>query len=53
MDQMPYTKARKLVLHQVACLNGYDPASLQLCVTRPGFIEGIAAPKASPDISQT
>ena len=41
MNQMPYTEARKLVEHPVACIDCHDPASMQLRVTRPGFLEGI------------
>ncbi len=47
MNQMPYTEARKLVSHPIACIDCHDPANLQLRVTRPGFIEGIRALRAS------
>jgi nitrite reductase (cytochrome c-552) len=47
MNQMPYAEARKLVSHPVTCLDCHDPNSMQLRVTRPGFIEGIRALKAS------
>ena len=47
MNQMPYTEARKLVSHPIACIDCHDPASMQLRVTRPGFIEGIRALRAS------
>ena len=47
MNQMPYTEARKLVSHPIACTDCHDPASMQLRVTRPGFIEGIRALKSS------
>ncbi len=50
MNQMPYTEARKLVSHPIACIDCHDPASMQLRVTRPGFIEGIRALKASQGI---
>ncbi len=46
MNQMPYAEARKLVNHPVACIDCHDPATMQLRVTRPGFIEGIRAYKA-------
>jgi nitrite reductase (cytochrome c-552) len=46
MNQMPYAEARKIVTHPVACIDCHDPATLQLRVTRPGFIEGIRAYKA-------
>ena len=41
-NQMPYAEARKLVTHPVACIDCHDPSTMQLRVTRPGFIEGIA-----------
>ena len=47
MNRMPYTEARKLVSHPVACLDCHDPQTMQLRVTRPGFIEGIRTVKAS------
>ena len=47
MNQMPYAEARKLVTHPVACIDCHDPQTMQLRVTRPGFIEGIRAFKAS------
>ncbi len=50
MNQMPYTEARKLVEHPVACIDCHDPASMQLRVTRPAFMEGIRALKASQGI---
>ena len=43
MNQMPYSEARKLVNHPVACIDCHDPTTMQLRVTRPGFIEGIRA----------
>ncbi len=46
MNQMPYAEARKLVNHPVACIDCHDPSTMQLRVTRPGFIEGIRAYKA-------
>ena len=53
MNQMPYTEARKLVSHPIACIDCHDPASMQLRVTRPGFIEGIRALRASQGIRTT
>ncbi len=40
---MPYGEARKLVEHPVSCLDCHDPNSMQLRVTRPGFLNGIQA----------
>jgi nitrite reductase (cytochrome c-552) len=47
MNQMPYAEARKLVSHAVTCLDCHDSSTMQLRVTRPGFIEGIRALKAA------
>jgi nitrite reductase (cytochrome c-552) len=47
MNQMPYAEARKQVSHPITCIDCHDPSTMQLRVTRPGFIEGIAALKAS------
>jgi nitrite reductase (cytochrome c-552) len=45
MNQMPYMEARKLVTHPVACIDCHDPQTMQLRVTRPGFLEGIRVVK--------
>lgn len=50
MNQMPYAEARKLVVHPVACIDCHDPATMGLRVTRPGFLEGIRALKASQGV---
>lgn len=50
MNQMPYAEARKLVSHPIACIDCHDPNTMQLRVTRPAFIEGIRAYKASEGI---
>jgi nitrite reductase (cytochrome c-552) len=47
MNQMPYVEARKHVAHPVTCIDCHDPATMQLRVTRPGFLEGIRAVKAA------
>jgi nitrite reductase (cytochrome c-552) len=46
----PYADARKLVTHPIACIDCHDPATMQLRVTRPGFLEGIRAWKASQGV---
>jgi nitrite reductase (cytochrome c-552) len=38
---MPLADARKLVEHPVACIDCHDPQTMQLRVTRPGFMNGI------------
>ena len=40
---MPLSEARKLVTHPIACLDCHNPESMQLRVTRPAFLNGIAA----------
>ncbi len=40
---MPYEESTKLVQHPVACLDCHDPQTMDLRVTRPGFLTGIAA----------
>ncbi|WP_426735901.1 ammonia-forming cytochrome c nitrite reductase subunit c552 [Myxococcus faecalis] len=50
MNQLPFAEARKLVDHPVSCIDCHDPTTMQLRVTRPGFIEGIAALKASQGV---
>ncbi len=40
---MDYKDARKLVEHPVTCGDCHDPQSMALRVTRPGFMNGIAA----------
>ncbi|MBI4396567.1 MAG: ammonia-forming cytochrome c nitrite reductase subunit c552 [Elusimicrobia bacterium] len=49
MNQMPYSEARKLVAHPVACIDCHDPQTMQLRVTRPGFLEGIHTLALSSD----
>ena len=50
VSAMPWEQARKLVEHPVACIDCHDPATMQLRVTRPGFLRGIAAYKASQGV---
>jgi nitrite reductase (cytochrome c-552) len=49
INHMPYFDARKLVQHPVACIDCHDPATMQLRVTRPGFILGMRALKNDPN----
>ena len=51
MNQMSYAEARKLVAHPVACIDCHDPETMALRVTRPGFMEGIRALKASQGVA--
>ena len=50
MNKMSYADARKLVNHAIACIDCHDPETMALRVTRPGFIEGIRALKASEGV---
>ena len=50
MNRLPYAEARELVSHPVSCIDCHDPRTMALRVTRPGFLEGIAALKASHGI---
>jgi nitrite reductase (cytochrome c-552) len=47
MNQMTYQEARTKVEHPVACIDCHDPTTMQLRVTRPGFLEGITKIKAA------
>jgi len=47
MNRMPYPEARKQVTHPVSCIDCHDPKTMQLRVTRPGFLEGIRTVKAA------
>ena len=46
-NQMPYTEARPSFTHPIACIDCHDPETMALRVTRPGFLEGVKAWKAS------
>jgi nitrite reductase (cytochrome c-552) len=50
VNHMPYMEARKLVTHSVACIDCHDPKTMALRITRPAFIEGMRALKASQGI---
>jgi nitrite reductase (cytochrome c-552) len=38
---MPWQEARPMVSHPVSCIDCHDPQSMQLRVTRPGFLNGV------------
>lgn len=50
LNPMPFHEARKHVEHPVACIDCHDPVSMQLRVTRPGFLEGIRSFKQTQGI---
>ncbi|MEX0879486.1 MAG: ammonia-forming cytochrome c nitrite reductase subunit c552 [Thermoanaerobaculia bacterium] len=49
-NRMPYAEARKSFTHPIACIDCHDPETMALRVTRPGFLEGIRALKASQGV---
>ena len=50
INQLPYFEARKVVAHPVACIDCHDSQTMQLRVTRPAFIEGLRAYKATTGV---
>jgi nitrite reductase (cytochrome c-552) len=51
LNPMPYFEARKFAgNHPVACIDCHNPGTMELRVTRPGFLEGIRALKASQGV---
>jgi nitrite reductase (cytochrome c-552) len=50
INAMPYTEARQLAKHPVACIDCHDTQNMQLRVTRPAFIEGMRVYKASQGV---
>jgi nitrite reductase (cytochrome c-552) len=51
INPLPYAEARKLVEHPVSCIDCHTADTMALRVTRPGFIEGMRAYKASQGIA--
>lgn len=50
LNHMKYDEAKTHVNHSVACIDCHDPQSMAIRVTRPAFIEGIAALKKSQGV---
>jgi nitrite reductase (cytochrome c-552) len=50
MNKMTYMEATKGVKHPVSCIDCHEPKTMALRVTRPGFLEGIKAYKASQGV---
>jgi nitrite reductase (cytochrome c-552) len=48
---MSYPEVRALVKHPIACIDCHDPKTMQLRISRPAFLEGIKAYKASQGIA--
>jgi nitrite reductase (cytochrome c-552) len=51
LNPMTFQEARTHVRHPVACIDCHDPATMALRVTRPAFMEGMRALKASQGIA--
>ena len=53
LNPLPYVQARERAnaVHPVACIDCHDPATMALRITRPGFIEGMRALKASQGVA--
>ena len=51
LNKMPYAQAREQATHPVACIDCHDPATMQLRVTRPAFVEGMRAWKQSQGVA--
>lgn len=50
MNKMTYQEATSKVEHPVSCIDCHDPETMQLRITRPAFMEGIKAYKASQGV---
>lgn len=50
MNAMPFGEAFKQVSHPVSCIDCHDPNTMALRVTKPAFVEGIRALKASQGV---
>lgn len=50
VNAMPYAEAAKLVDHPVACIDCHDGQTMALRISRPAFMEGIRAYKASQGV---
>ncbi len=50
VNHMPLAEAWKFAEHPVACIDCHDPKTMELRVTRPGFLNGIKALKAHEGI---
>lgn len=48
---MPYSEARQLVTHPVACIDCHAPDTMQLRVTRPAFLEAMRQRKQAEGIA--
>ncbi|MEP0772744.1 MAG: ammonia-forming cytochrome c nitrite reductase subunit c552 [Acidobacteriota bacterium] len=51
LNALPWAEAKEYVRHPVSCIDCHDPASMQLRITRPAFMEGIRALKAAQGVA--
>ncbi len=51
LNAMPWAEARQYVRHPVSCVDCHDPASMELRITRPAFLEGMRALRAAQGVS--
>jgi len=52
INQMPYSEARMLVTHPIACIDCHAPDTMQLRVTRPAFLEAMRQRKQTEGIAE-
>lgn len=50
INKTPYSEITKQAEHPIACIDCHDPKTMELRVTRPAFMNGIKALKASQGI---
>ena len=50
VNALPFAEARKQMNHPVACIDCHDSQTMALRITRPAFMEGIKALKASQGV---
>jgi nitrite reductase (cytochrome c-552) len=51
INKMSYSDASKLAKHPVSCIDCHDPSTMRLRITRPAFMEGMKALKASQGVA--
>ncbi len=51
LNPLPYAEAKEHVTHPVTCIDCHDATTLQLRITRPGFIEGMRALQAGRGVA--
>lgn len=51
MNAAPYEEVAAMATHSLSCVDCHDPQTMELRITRPGFINGIADYKATQGIT--